>query len=609
MAAGTIRGRALRGMSLPKIAIKFGLIAGMVGLLPAARAAEPAALSVANLSGQILGEVRNSSGVAQMGAAVSLYNRYDEVVRHALSNQDGKFSFSSLAPDVYSIRVSLASFVPALRRNIPVLAGSAKLLKIQMASALSTIELVPPSSAEGALMSDSWKWVLRSSHATRPVLRLLPQTSSSSRSSMASLFSGTSGLVKLSAGDNDPFSGDPQDLGTAFVLSTSINGSSHIHLSGNVGYAASGFPSAGFRTTYRRDSQTEEGPQLALTVRQIYLPSLMGSGAPGADTPVLRTASISSFDHMDVADFIHLEYGFSLESVSLFGRMTHVNPFARATYDLGDNSAVRVAVSSGTQPVELIEGGSQQNGDQDLNQDLAALGQMTRISRRNDQAAVERNKVFEAGYQSVKGSRTYRASVYGEEVFDAAFLMSGESGFVDSGDLLPDLASRGVVFNLGDYRRMGYSASVTQALGDRVGVSLAAGRTDALQIQTSPDALPASGDELRSAVRNTPQPWVTAQAEASLPIIRTHLASSYGWTNPGVLMPLHESLTGKTDQQVGWNIYARQPLPAIGGMRMEFTADLRNLLAQGYVGIQSNGRRAVLTNVPRAVRGGVSFIF
>jgi hypothetical protein len=180
---------------------------------------------------------------------------------------------------------------------------------------------------------------------------------------------------------------------------------------------------------------------------------------------------------------------------------------------------------------------------------------------------------------------------------------------VDPGDLLPDLASRGIVFNVGDYRRMGYSASVTQALGDRVDISVAGGRTDALQLQKSPDSLPANGDDLRSGIRNAPRPWVTAQADASVPVTGTHLATSYGWTDPNVLMPLHVSLTGKSDQKIGWNVYARQPLPAMGGMHMEITADLRNLLAQGYVGIQANGRRAVLTNVPRAVRGGVSFIF
>ena len=591
---------------MPKFAIKFGLIAGMVGLTPALHAADADAFFVPVLSGQILGEVRNATGVVQMGAVVSLYNRYDELLRRGLSNQDGKFVFDSLAPDVYSIRVSLASFVPALRRNISVLAGSESLLKIQLASALSTIELVPLNSPEGALMSDSWKWVLKTSHATRPVLRLLPQTSSS-RSSMASLFSETSALVKVSAGDGDPFSGTSQDLGTAFVLATSVNGTSKIRVSGNVGYAASGFPSAGFRTTYRRDDQSGEGPQLALTVRQIYLPSLMGSGSVGSNTPALRTASLSSYDRMEVLDVIHLEYGVSLESISLFGRINHVNPFARATYDLDDHSAVRLAVSAGSQPVELLTAGSNQN--QNLSEDLAALGQMQRISRRDNQATVERNKVIEAGYQAIDGSRTYRASVYAEEVSNGAFLMSGDSSLVDPGNLLPDLSSRGTVFNIGDYRRIGFSASVTQKLGDRVEVSAAAGRTDALQLQPSPDAPVATGDDLRSGVRNAPRPWVTVQADAAVPVTKTHLATSYGWTDPNVLMPIHVSLTGKTDQKVGWNVYARQPLPSIGGMRLEMTVDLRNLLAQGYVPLQSAGGHAVLTNAPRAVRGGVSFIF
>lgn len=596
---------------MPKFVIKFGLIAGMVGLTPAVHAADTGAIFAPSVSAQILGEVRNSNGVVQMGAVVSLYNRYDELLRRGLSNQDGKFIFDGLAPDVYSIGVSLASFVPAVRRNISVLAGSENLLKIQLASALSTIELVPINSPEGALMSDSWKWVLRSSHATRPVLRLLPQTSSSgsssSRNSMASLFSETSALVKVSAGDADPFSGASQDLGTAFVLATSVNGTSKVHVSGNVGYAASGLPSAGFRTTYRRDDPSGEGPQVAMTIRQIYLPSLMGSGPAGSETPTLRAASISSYDKMEVLDVIHLEYGASLESISLFGRMNHVSPFARATYGLGDKSAAQVAVSAGSQPVELIAGSTEQN--QNLSGDLAALGQMQRISRRDNQAAVERNKVIEAGYQTVRGSRTYRATIYAEQVSDAAFLMSGDSGFMDSGNLLPDMSSLGTIFNLGDYRRMGYSASVTQALGDRVEVSAAAGSTGALQVQQSPDAPSANGDDLRSGVRTTPRPWVTVQADTSIPATRTHLATSYGWTDPNVLMPIHVSLTGKSDQKIGWNIYARQPLPSIGGMHMEMTVDLRNLLAQGYVGIQSNGHRSVLTNAPRAVRGGVSFIF
>ena len=43
--------------------------------------------------------------------------------------------------------------------------------------------------------------------------------------------------------------------------------------------------------------------------------------------------------------------------------------------------------------------------------------------------------------------------------------------------------------------------------------------------------------------------------------------------------------------------------------RMEATADLRNLLAPGYLPLGGAGARSVLTNSPRLVRGGLNFIF
>jgi phosphoribosylaminoimidazole-succinocarboxamide synthase len=102
------------------------------------------------------------------------------------------------------------------------------------------------------LMTDEWKWVLRSSHATRPVLRLQPGTSSSRT---ASMFSDTTGMVRVSAGDGNLSSGNvQQDMGTAFAVATSVKGSARVHVSGNLGYAASGVPSAGFRTTYSHDA-------------------------------------------------------------------------------------------------------------------------------------------------------------------------------------------------------------------------------------------------------------------------------------------------------------------------------------------------------------------
>src|SRR3984885_8192760 len=126
------------------------------------------------ISGSIAGLVRNSSGVPQMGATVFLFNRSEKLMARVLTNERGVFGFALLTPDLYSVRVSLASFVPAVKQRIAVQPGMQSLLYVDLASVLSSIELVYAKPGEGALMSDDWKWVLKESAATRPVLRMLP---------------------------------------------------------------------------------------------------------------------------------------------------------------------------------------------------------------------------------------------------------------------------------------------------------------------------------------------------------------------------------------------------------------------------------------------------
>src|SRR5205807_7432935 len=89
----------------------------------------------------------------------------------ALPISDGRFAFAGLPADLYSVRVALASFLPASRDRIAVKAGFESLLQIHLATLFSNVELTyaVPTSA----MTDDWKWVLRSSPATRPITRLL----------------------------------------------------------------------------------------------------------------------------------------------------------------------------------------------------------------------------------------------------------------------------------------------------------------------------------------------------------------------------------------------------------------------------------------------------
>ena len=82
-------------------------------------------------AGSIAGVVRNSSGVPQMGATVFLFNRSEKLMARILTNERGLFGFALLAPDLYSVRVSLASFVPAVKQKIAVQPGMQSLLYIR----------------------------------------------------------------------------------------------------------------------------------------------------------------------------------------------------------------------------------------------------------------------------------------------------------------------------------------------------------------------------------------------------------------------------------------------------------------------------------------------
>lgn len=581
----------------------------LIGLL----CLSPALLHAGNamtFSGGIAGEVQSVAGVAEMGAKVLLYDRHEHLVRQVLTNEQGHFFFASLNPDLYSIRVTLAAFVPAVRRNIQVAAGSESLLQIHLSGIFSTVDVLA-SGTHGTLMSDDWKWVLRASPPTRPILRFLPVSTSQSTNvrTLADIFSGTEGIVKVSAGDSDALSAPgQQDLGTAFALATSIYGKSRLQVSGNLGYATNGaMPAAGFRTTYTRTSDSGSSPEITFSMRQMYLPGR------GDSVPLLRSASMGVFDHLDLGDRLRLEYGFNYESVTFLDHLNYVSPFARVTYNLSETSSLRMAFISGTQPGQLLPRDAE-SADA-LTQDLAALAMAPRVSLFDAHTRVERRESVEASYQKVVGSRTYAMGAYREAVSNAAFLLSGPAGFLPATDLLMVLGADSQVFNLGSYQRTGYSGSVTQALGEHFDATFAGGQAGAL--------LPGSGsvmdaDALRGSIRMAQKTWLSARVTKVLPVTGTRVITSYGWTDFHALMPSHLSLTEPsnlgTTQEAGWNIYIRQPLPPLPGMfgsfgRFEATAELHNLLAQGYLPIVVNDQKAVLTNSPRAVRGGLAFIF
>ncbi len=550
-----------------------------------------------------------------MGAAVFLFNRQERQYQRAITDERGVFKFLGLSPDLYSVKVTLAAFVPALKKGILVQPGMASVLNVNLNTLFSSIQFAYPPIESGALMSDEWKWVLRSAGPTRPVLRFtgdaLARDTSASHPRSA-IFSDTRGVFKVSAGEGALASGvaNEAERGTAFALATSLYGNNMLQVAGNLGYGSqTGVPTAAFRTSYSRNLGGGS-PEVSVTMRQLYLPGRLGAALGGNDSalPMLRSMSASLDDQTKLTDELSVQYGFTLNSISFLDHLNYASPYLRATYTLGDAGDLEFAYTSGDARPDLADKGA----DADLQHELNTLGMFPRISLSGGRPKIQRGENFEVTYSRKVGSRTYQISAYRENISNAALSIVAPAGMYTGGDILPDLFTGTSTFNAGDFRTTGYTAAVTQNVGSNVTAMLMYGSTGGLTADNR-ELVSNSPDELRSMIRAGRRQAATARITAVSPWTGTHLIASYQvasdhrWASPG-----HLYSTGAVHPMPGLNLYLRQPIPRIPMLpwRMEATADLRNMLAQGYLPLGVvGGQNVILLETPRSFRGGLSFIF
>jgi hypothetical protein len=314
-------------------------------------------------------------------------------------------------------------------------------------------------------------------------------------------------------------------------------------------------------------------------------------------------------DRTELTDELSVQYGFTLNSISFLDHVNYASPYARVTYSLGENGEVAFAYTSGDARPDLAGKGGQ---DADLQRELSALALFPRISLREGRPHIQRGENFELTYTRKMGSRTFQASTYREIVSHAALSLVAPKGMYTGGDILPDVFTGTSTFDAGDYRSTGYTAAVTQNLGEHVTATVMYGSMGALTAANR-EIVSDSPDELRSMIRAGRRKAATARVTATAPWTGTHLSASYQVTGDHRWASLgHGYSTASVRQMPGLNLYVRQLIPGLSMLpwRMEATADLRNMLAQGYLSLGvAGGQQLLLVDTPRSVRGGLSFIF
>jgi hypothetical protein len=245
-----------------------------------------------------------------------------------------------------------------------------------------------------------------------------------------------------------------------------------------------------------------------------------------------------------------------------------------------------------------------------MQNDLRRMAVFPRVSLRRGRARVQRGENIELAYSRTFGSRRLQVSGHREAVSNAALTMDAPAGLYAAGDILPDLFSGSEVFNAGDYESFGYTAALTQNLGEHFSVTVMYGSQGALTAEPG-EVESEDPDDLRAMIRTGRRHAATVRTSATVPWSGSQVVASYQWSDASSVTPGHMYSTQTVRPEPGFNVYFRQPVPwSLFPIRMEVTADLRNLLAQGYMPLTvGGGRRIFLMQTPRALRGGLSFIF
>jgi hypothetical protein len=251
-----------------------------------------------------------------------------------------------------------------------------------------------------------------------------------------------------------------------------------------------------------------------------------------------------------------------------------------------------------------------------MQRQLSGLALFPRVTRRGGTTQTQRVKNLELGYSRKLSTGELFASVYQENTTNAGIATFGGSESLLGFDLVPDLATNADVFNIGGYRRNGFLAGWSQpVLADwRVSAAYGLGgilRTDQRTIQLT-DTQTSEAAAIRGGIRRSQKSFASVKVSGTLPYLGTRLYSSYLWTDYRALTPFHTSLTTPGLAEAGLNLGVRQPIPGFLGLpgRLELNAEMRNMLEQGYVPVQTpNGRTMWLIPTPKQLRGGLSFIF
>lgn len=565
-------------------------IRGLVLSLPAFLVAMPA--FAAQDAGKISGLVTDASGTPQMGASVLISAEKLPVSSpfDLLTNDRGRFSTEILPVGAYTLKVTLAGFLPAMEQHIRVTDQRTTLVQIVLGSVFSSFDQLRRH-ADQRISADDWTWVLRASPDNRSVLRWtdgpLVSDAQLSGAETAAQKQHDRVQMQLTSGSDRPGSiGAVADSpGTAVVYDMGVGSTARLLMAGQFSYSdeASG---GGFAAEWLPSGEAGAGPRMVLEARESQL---------GPNGPTFRGLRVSDSDAFNVGDRVSIRYGAEFLAAGFSGTTQALRPHGEV--------AVRLAPTWLASALVASRAPDEETGNQSaLQSALDSLDDFPTLMMRDGRPVLENGWHEEFAIDHALGKDSdISAAVFHDQSTHTALIGRGNSS---GPDFLQDYLSDVFAYDGGASSSAGARIAYRQRINDSLSTTFVYAYAGTLAPGEDSDAA-ILRNELATQYRHSVAGRVTAQ----IPRIGTRVSAGYKWINGDSVSRVDaygESLY-HIDPYLSMEI--RQPLPKLFPCHMEIMANVGNLLAQGYVPLATKDGEVVLVPSYRYFTGGLSLQF
>jgi len=568
--------------------VLFALGVGVCGSVPRAEAQTQARHKTA--AGNITGIVRDPAGIPQLGATVEILAEAPGVLlsKQLLTNTEGAFRAENLPSGFYSVRVTLAGFLPSLEKHIQITSNLTTVIRIQLESLFASVESLRRAPANGNSEPDDWKWVLRSASGMRPVLQWHEEDTDDSSGVVADVMSPRQlGQIEFTGGARRPGSVSNIDgaPGTAFAYDQRLDRDNQLVFAGQVSYDGDA-PAGGLATVWLPMGSRLDSPKSTLVLREAKI---------GPAGPIFRGVRMDQSGSMNFGDRVVVRVGGEYVLVGAGGSAWSIRPRFDWENRVSQNwyvDAIYAALPAGvTNDDNTVANLTKETEPNVLSTAMDQLDAFPALLWRDGRAVLENGRHEElAAERKLESHSVFQIAVFHDDNRHVALF--GKGSDLPSGDYFQDYYSNAFAYDGGSSVSWGGRVALRERISDELELSTIYAFSGALV-----------------PVRTVPRHSAAVKLTGRLPVTGTKLTAGYKWVNGLALSRVDPYGEAVYDINPYLHIGIRQPLPWPTIGHWEANAECDNLLAQGNVPVNTKDGQVLVVPAFRSFRGGVSLQF